>query len=204
MGHPLADEIVCPLPHEGRIQETTHFRSTWLSGSLRALRERNLMDAYLARLPKESHEPILQAVAGVWLPVQVACDHYEACDKLDLSHQDLIELGRAASSYAQGSVLMTVTKLARSAGVTPWTVFGQLGRFWERVWRGGGVAVFKLGPKEARAEIHGWPCARYGYTRYAMRGVFLSLTERYCERGYVHEIPALCTPRSLGYRISWA
>jgi hypothetical protein len=182
----------------------TRFRSTWLSSSIRALRERNLFETYLTHLPAEYHEAVLSAVVGVWLPVKVAEAHYDACDKLELTAQDLVAIGSAVGLHAQGIVFSTAINLAKGAGVTPWTVLPRLPEIWYRIWIGGGVAIYKLGPKDARLEIGGWTCARTTYCRVAMRGVIQGLTDLFCERAYVREVPSLCTKLTLGYRIAWA
>jgi len=46
-----------------------------------------------------------------------------------------------------------VVRMAKAAGVTPGTVLPQYGRLFERGMQGGGIAVFKLGPKEVRIEL---------------------------------------------------
>jgi hypothetical protein len=95
-------------------------------------------------------------------------------------------------------------KLAAGTGVTPWTVFAQARRFWDRAFQGSGVSVSKLGPKEARMEIVGWPLARIEYTRVSFRGILVSLTRRFCTRVYVTEVAAMCTDTSAAYRAAWA
>jgi hypothetical protein len=77
-------------------------------------------------------------------------------------------------------------------------------RLWSQVWVGGAVATFKLGPKEARVEIVGWPCSRITYCRIAMRGLLVGQTELFCSKAFAREIASLCTPTSLGYRVAWA
>jgi hypothetical protein len=205
--HAVNEEILVPFPGGGRreaVPPAQRFRSTWLSSSLRSLRERNLFDAYLANLPREHHEAILSAVVGVWLPIEVAVAHYDACDALALSSIDTIQIGRDAASRVHGTVLATFVRLAKGAGVTPWTVLLRLQELWERIWLGGGVKVVKLGPKEARIEIAGWPCARSTYCRVAMRGVIPAVTDLFCQKSYANEIAQLTTRTSLAYLISWA
>jgi len=192
------------------IAPATRFRSTWLTTSVRSLRERNLLDAYLSHLPKEHHESVLQAVVGVWLPVEVAMAHYQACDALGLAEKDILAIGAEASDRAQRTTLGTATRLAAGMGVTPWTLLSQLQRLWERIWIGGAVGVFALGPipaprgKDARVEIVGWPCARIPYCRIAMRGVFFGMTELFCRKAFVHEIADGCSASTLAYLVQWA
>jgi hypothetical protein len=205
--HAAHEEVLVPFPGGGRretVSTAQRFRSTWLSSSLRSLRDRNLFDAYLTNLPPQHHEAVLTAVVGVWLPIEVAIAHYAACDALGLSNIDVIQIGRDATNHVHGTVLATFVRLARGAGVTPWTVLLRFQELWERIWLGGGVKVVKLGPKEARIEIAGWPCAGSVYCRAAMRGVIPAVTDLFCQKSYATEIGQLTTKTSLGYLISWA
>jgi hypothetical protein len=197
------------------VAPATRFRSTWLTTSVRSLRERKLLAAYLDRLPPVHHEAVLQAVVGVWLPVEVAIAHYEACDGLGLEDKEIVAIGAEASDRAQRTTLGTATRLAAGAGVTPWALLSQLQRFWERIWIGGAVGVFAHGPpgpgderagaaKEARVEIVSWSCARIPYCRVGMRGVFLGMTEMFCRKAFVHEIAEGCSASTLAYLVQWA
>jgi hypothetical protein len=185
------------------VRPATKFRSTWLTSSLRALKTRERLDEYLLRLPKEHHDAVTNSVAGVWLPVDVATAHYDACDRLQLPAAELFLIGHEVHHATQGTVFGTMLKVAKGAGVTPWTALSQCQRLWDRVWIGGGLAVFKLGPKEARIEFVGWPCAGSAYIRHAMRGVVCGMLELFCTKVYVKDLPDLCTSTTLGYRIAW-
>jgi hypothetical protein len=200
-------ETLVPFPGRGRREDlppVESFRSTWLSSSLRSLRERDLIDAYLANLPAKHHDAVLNAVVGVWLPIDVAVAHYMACDALGLPSADAIQIGREATSRVHGTLLTTFVRLAKGAGVTPWTVLVRLQELWQRIWLGGGVSVVKLGPKEARIEIGGWPCASSGYCRAALRGVIPAINDLFCQKSYANEILPLTTRTSVAYLISWA
>jgi hypothetical protein len=204
---PLPEEVLVAFPDgvsRERVPVATSFRSTWLSSSLRALKERGLMDRYLAALPQEHHEAVLTTVAGVWLPTAVATAHYQACDALGLPEAEQIAIGAEVGRHAQGSVLGTAVRLARDAGVTPWTILTRFPQVWGRIWQGGGVAIYRLGPKDARVEIAGWPCARIPYLRIAMQGVVGGLIELFCRKAYVTPLSRLCGLNTLAYRISWA
>jgi hypothetical protein len=199
------EEAIAPfaLPKH-LIRPATRFRSTWLTSSLRALRERNLEDAYFARLPRIHHQDVRASVAGVWLPIEVAEAHYEACDGLGIPASEVMEIGKAVTRFAHKTSYSFALRLVSEAGVTPWACFGIQQRLWTQVWLGGDVATFKIGPKEARVEIAGWPCSRFAYCRVAMRGLLIGQTELFCSKAYAHEIPSLCNRTMLGYRVAWA
>jgi hypothetical protein len=186
------------------VEETTHFRSSWLASSLRALRTRGYFDAYHRRLPSQFHGPVLETVAGAWLPIDVAVAHYAAIDSLGIAPSVMFDMGREVQDHAQAILAPLALRAAKDAGVTPWVVFGQARKLWERTWRGGGFAVDKLGPKDAELELAGWTVASSGYIRHAMRGVCDGMLGMFCQKVYVREVAAKCRKTSLVYRIAWA
>jgi hypothetical protein len=184
---------------------TVKVKGTWLASSLRGVRSHGRMDAYLARLPVEHHEVIRETVVSDWHPIAILMAHYAACDQLDVPPSEIVQLGVEATRHAHGGVLGMAARLAvGTAAVTPWTIAGQVQKLWDRIFIGGGVSVSKLGPKEARFDIAGFPCCRYRYCRTGMRGVVLGLTELFCTKAYVHEVPGAQTPNAAGFRVAWA
>jgi hypothetical protein len=113
-------------------------------------------------------------------------------------------MGLEVAQHAQGTFVKTIVSVAKSSGANPWTMLAQGRRMWERAWIGSGLGVFKIGPKEARIEIVGCPCAKIPYFRVANRGILQSVTQLLCTRAYVHDVAALCTDSTLGYRVQWA
>lgn len=200
---PLEWVVPLTLPR-AQITNATHFRSTWLTASQATLRERGHFTDYEALIDPLYRSEVLSLVAGTWTPMEIATAHYSACDALDFSTHDLLEIGAAATRRANATHLAFVLRLAKGAGVTPWTILGQIQRIWDRTFKGGGqVGVARLGPKDARFEIIGYPLARLRYNRITMRGIANGLVELFCERSYVKELPNLCDARSVGLQLSW-
>jgi hypothetical protein len=186
-----------------RVPTATHFRSTWLSSSLNALRDRSHFDRYLELLPAEAKPVILETVAGVWLPIDVAMTHYRTCEALDLSRREAWEIGMEVTRKVHGTSLALAFRLAKQAGVTPWTILAQLPKLWERIWRGGGLAVYQRGPKEAVLEVIQWAPAGIPYVRHTIPAVVHGIVEIFCRKAYVSEVPAMMTPSALGLRLQW-
>jgi hypothetical protein len=196
--------LAFPVPRE-RIRDATHFRSTWLTGSITEIRNRGHGDAYEKLLPAEYRDEILSLVPGIWLPMQTARVHYTACNGLELPTTELVDIGASATRRANATALSFAVRVARGAGVTPWTILSQLQRIWDRTCMGGGgVTVYRLGPKEARAEIVGYPLAGLRYNRITFRGILGAILELFCQKLYVQEIARMCDNRCLGFRLSWA
>jgi len=198
-------EVLVPLSAAGERPTTNgQFRSTLLTTSLKAIRDRGHGDRYLELLPEKHHDAVRACIAGMWLPMELGIAHYEACDALGLTESEQMAIGKEVGLTIQGTFLGTMLKLAKGAGVTPWLCLGQYQRLYDRLLVGGGVVVTKVGPKEARLECHNLLLARIPYFRTAFRGVNEASCELFCTKAYVLEIKAMCTPTSLGYRISWA
>lgn len=211
---PISGPPLPPQPHVdaepeanlayGKISIATRFRSTWLSASLAALRERGLFERYLELLPAPYRTDVEATVAGTWLPMDVALEHYDACDRLGLTTFDILEIGHHVTHRVHGAALKTFQMLGPGFGVTPWTALGRAQKLWHRSWDGGNVAVTRLGPKEARIGIAGWPCANIHYCRVACRGMLKAVVEPFCRTAYVREETASCGPSTLGFVIAWA
>jgi hypothetical protein len=141
-----------------------------LLASVASLRDEGLFDAYAAHLPRRAHENIIDNVAGVWVPLDDALEHYRACDTLGLNADEQATLGKLTFRRTKGTLLGTVVSLARGAGATPWTFFPQFQRFWSRGYDGGGVRVLRLGPKDARIDVVENDLCTSAYYRNALRG----------------------------------
>ncbi len=196
-------QVHVPFP-QARQRTVSHFRTTWLASSLQAVSERGLLDRYRAELDPAYHDIILNTVAAQWAPIEVALHHYEACDRLGISPLELSAIGRQVAHRVHGSLLSTIVKLARGGGVTPWTALLQVNRLWEKVWNGGGVCVYRLGPKDAIVEIAGWPIADKAYIRGTTPGVVEGVISLFCRRAFAKPLPKLCTSSSVVVEVQWA
>jgi hypothetical protein len=103
----------------------------------------------------------------------------------------------------QRTILGAAVRLAKTAGVTPWTIYGQLDRFWSRIAVGGAIGVVKLGPKEARASLEQCPVIAIPYFRNAVGGVLWGITDLFCQRAFVREVPRMRTATLAAYRSQW-
>jgi hypothetical protein len=197
-------EVVVPFPvPRALIPRAKGYRSTWILSSIGALKQHGYYDRYAALLPRERQEDMFSLVAGIWVPISLARVHYETCEKLALPTSDQIAMGRAVGDRAQGTILSTGVRLAKAAGVTPWTVLPQYPRLWSRGVDGGALAVFKLGPKEARIDIVGCELFAIPYFRTAFRGVLHGMAALFCRTSFIHDVPTTSTDDA-SFRFQWA
>ncbi|HEY2515428.1 MAG TPA: hypothetical protein VGI39_31385 [Polyangiaceae bacterium] len=197
-------EVLVPLSvPRGTVPPVTLVRSTLLVSSLRSIRARGHFDRYLALLPSEHHDTIRSAIAGVWLSMELAVAHYQACDGLGLPAEEQVEIGREVGTAIQGTFLGTIVKMAKGAGVSPWALFAQYQKLWDRLLTGGGIEVTKVGPKEIVLECVNLSLVAIPYFRTAFRGVNIGGCELFSSKAYASEVPALSSATSLGIRVSW-
>jgi hypothetical protein len=169
-----------------------------------SLRQAGHFDGYAAAIPEEHRDQLLQAVAGTWVPIDIAQSHYRACESLALSSETEVELGKSVFDRTGDTMFGTVIRLAKSTGATPWTLLPQLQRFWERGYDGGGIRVAKLGPKEVRIEVVQCALADSRYFRNAVRGLFGAVVQLFCSRVHVHEVSGQRLAGTFTVRAQWA
>jgi hypothetical protein len=179
-------------------------RSTVLLGSIEAMRESPRWNDYVKILEAPYRETLLTTVAASWVPVAAAMAHYRACDQLGLSVEEQVANGRKTFARASGVIFGTVIKMAKEAGVTPWTLMAQFPRFWARSYDGGGVQVLKVGPKEAYVDVIKACLFESRYHRNAVRGVIVSSIDLFCTKAYMTERLGAGTTDGVAYRVQWA
>ena len=196
--------VFLPFPVEqGRITPAAHWRSTWVVASLQTLRELGHFARYERHLPAVHRDAVLLAVAGVWLPMPVARAHYEACQALGLDEGAVLAMGLRSGERAQGTVLKTAVRMARGVGASPWTVFPQLNRLWERGADGGAAAVYEVGPKEAVVHTVGCELFDVPYFRLAFAGVMRGVVQLFSSRAYLHDVTAPAWRGECALRVQW-
>ncbi len=197
------------LPFPGapdNLGSATEVRSTLIGSSIRMLRARGHFDRYCSLLPAAHRATILDSVAGQWLPIELGVAHYSACESLGLTVAEPIEMGASVSHLIHGTLLGAAIRLAKDAGVTPWTLLPNGNRLYRRILRGGGgTQVAKVGPKEARVDVVGVPMLAIPYYRNALRGMYHAAVGLFCTQAYVRGSSR--TSQDTGavvLRIAWA
>lgn len=172
--------------------------------SYASIRDAGYDAPYRVAFPKEHHPVLFEATAGMWIPIEVAVAHYEACATLGLSHDAQLALGRVAGEKVRGTILGTAVRMAREAGVTPWVVMPHFQRFWNRAFDGGGLYIEKRGPKEAHLEVHRAAQADCVYWRAALCGLGIGMIELFARKAYMQETTRKRTRGFATFRIQWA
>jgi len=179
-------------------------RSTLLSASLQGVRSMGWEERYFAALAPELHDEMRMLPAGLWVPIALALAHYAACDAMDLSSDEMAEMGRSVSVRTQGTFVGTLGSVAAGAGATPWHIFQNGHRIWARIFDGGDHVAYKVGPKDIDIVCMGCPLLSIRYFRTAMGAYYAALAGVVAKSVHWHELheygPA---DLKLGLRISW-
>jgi hypothetical protein len=175
----------------GEIPPAYEVKSTLLTASVEAVKQRGRFEEYDSRLTPEAREAM-----------EIALTHYASLDALAFTDHEIFDNGRVVGTRINNTFLGIVLKLAGTAGTTPWTPLEQTGKLFERVFRGGGLQMMRLGPKEARIDVVALPVMTSSYFRAALRGQVVAGCELFCKRAYVRELER-ATNGSGSFRVSW-
>jgi hypothetical protein len=200
-----SDEPFLPFAAQREILgEVTHVRSTLVTASLQALRQRGLYASYLARLDPSYADEIVTTVAGAWLPLTLGQAHYGACNVLEVEEGLVIDVGMEVGDRVHGTFLGAMLRSARTVGATPWTALAQSRRLYERLFSGGGgIAVFRRGPKDAIVCLEGNALCDVPYFRTGVCGVYRAALQLFASRLYVTEAPGFHRPATMALKIAW-
>jgi hypothetical protein len=197
-------ELFVPFRHpDGSGPLISRVRSTLLTASMQAMRERGVEDLYLRALPPELEGNMRGMIAATWVPLSLAMAHYRACDAMNRSSEDVAKIGEAVAIRTQRTFLSTLGKLASGVGVTPWTFFENHHRIWVRIFDGGDQCVYRLGPKDAQTYIIQNPLLEIPYFRHALRAYYQAAVRIFSKAVTVREVTQHVKQTSTALRFSW-
>ena len=200
----MAEEVFLPhnAPRE-RVPMATSVRGTVLLSSLRGLRKHGQFERYMELLDPKHRDDIIALTAPTWFPLDLAVAHYDACERLALDKATIDAIGADAGSFTSQTVLEVVVKLSKKSGVSAWYALSNSNKLVARTWIGSSIAVYKVGPKEARLEWIQQPLARYSYFRTAFGAFTASVAGHFAQAMFVREIAKLVKETEVSYRVSW-
>ncbi len=200
----LKRELFLPLQYpSGDYPEVKQVRSTLLTASLQGVRHMGWEERYFAALPRELHDQMRMLTAGEWKPLALGIAHYGACDAMDLTNDEMKEMGRQVSVRTQKTFVGTLGSIAAGAGANPWHIFQHGHRIWGRIFDGGDHVAYKIGPKDIDIICMGCPLLRIRYFRTAMGAYYAALAGVVASSVHWHELPEHRSDEKLGLRISW-
>lgn len=195
--------ILAPRHSLERTPLATHLRGTVLASSLAAIEALGLRDDYFATLAPERHDAIRGLVVNDWIPMELALAHYGALETMGLAGEVARDNGRKVADRVQRSYLATLVR-ALGVGITPWSILPRTQSVLDRLLLGSTVAVTKLGPKDARIEMHGIPIARFAYVRSGWAGMIEGGVDLVCRKSFVKDVSPRRTETVALYLVTWA
>ncbi len=187
----------------GSASPITEVRSTILVSGIQALRSRGLYDRYVEALSPTIREQMVVLIPGVWLPIDVALEHYRAADRLALETRVIEGIGGEVAERINKSVLSVAVQVSKLAGVTPWNALSLVHRINDLNWRGGDVTVLKTGAKEALYDWTGQPCAAIPYFTTSLGGYLRALAALFSDKAHARVIQERCCDTTVSCRLSW-
>jgi hypothetical protein len=167
------------------------------------LKKHGYAERYSELLPDHIQRQVGLITATEWIGIDDALSCYRACDGLELTVDEQIEIGRTVSSANNGVVVATIIRLIGGLGASPWLALRQIDRVWQRSNRGGAVAVWREGKSTARLEFWKVPMARSRFFVTSMRGAIAVGIEPLCDRVLVTELPEHGGSDGFALRVSW-
>lgn len=178
-------------------------RGTVLASSLAAIDALGLGEPYFAALDEPHRETMRALPASEWHPMALGIAHYTAIESLGLAPEQARENGRRVADRVQGSYLVTLTKTL-GLGITPWSLLGRMPSIVDRLLDGASCRVTRIGPKDARVEIHGAPIARFSYVRHGWAGMLEGGVELVARKAYVRDTSPPGTTTLAVLVVDWA
>lgn len=195
--------FLAPQYPSGDYPAVSRVRSTLLSASLQGLRHMGWEERYFEALPEELHREMRLLTAGHWVPLELGIAHYTACDRMQLSADEMKEMGKNVSLRTQKTFVGTLGSVAAGAGATPWHIFRNGHRIWGRIFDGGDHVAYKVAPKDIDIVCMGCPLLRIRYFRTAVGAYYAALAGVVARSVHWHELAEHRADEVIGIRVSW-
>jgi hypothetical protein len=195
-------EIVLPF-RTPNPRPVTEARSTLIVAGIQTLRAHGLYERYVDLLSPNLCQEIMALVAGVWIPAELALEHYRKMDQLALPTSMIEAIGAEVAERGSKTVLKRARGLATDPDRTPWKMFEMVHRNLDTNWRGSDMMVTKEGPHQATFTWAGQPCASVPYFVTSWGGFLRASTNLYCTNAYHRVVPERSSPSTIAIELTW-
>jgi hypothetical protein len=162
-------EIV--VPHDLSRGSLVAVRRMLVHSSIAELGVLGVYDRYCENIQRGSLDRIKELIGPGWMPVELALEHYAACDKLQLRDDAIFQMGVRAGDKT-GSALLVAGAQPRveMKDRTPWPLLQAFARMGRRIYDGASAQYTKTGLNSLQIEYYGNPLFSFHYYRVAHRG----------------------------------
>lgn len=200
--HKGPGEII--IPHAADARPVTAIKHVALTMSLTQLQESGYYERYVQLIDPEVLKQLHSGLAMAWTPVELALAHYQACENMMLTNEQLAALGKGVGTRISETSLVVSSKASREGGADLWKELDSVHRMWARLNQGGSAQVTKLGPNEMLLELRGFKLPRFRYYRQAQGTFICSAFAAAGVRMTSARLVRYSEPRDeVSYRFSW-
>jgi hypothetical protein len=196
-------EVVLPF-RTPNPRPVTEARSTLIISAIQTMRAQGLYDRYVELISPEFRQEMMSLVAGLWVPCELALEHYRTMDRLGLSRSTIEAIGAEVAERGSKTVLgRGAGLLRRRDDVTPWMMLMGSHRTLDINWKGSDFMVTKEGPQDAIVIWGGQPCASVPYFVISWGGFMKTLAGQFCTKVVHRIVNERCTPTTIVMSLSW-
>lgn len=204
-------ELLASYPADlATVSEVTHYRSTWIVSSIDGVRSMGLYDRYrseLARVDREqtpgAEEVITSLLANTWLPIRFALAHYLAVERLGISEERWYQaMLTSEGGQVRRAWHAQIIAAAQRPDAAAWELLPQVPKWWPRSAQGGGMALYRLGPTEARIDYHKCALLDVPVFRHTTRAVLFVYLSHFCSQLSATTLPKR-KPGAASYVFRW-
>lgn len=156
------------IPHDSARGRLSAVRRMLVHSSITELQDLSLYDRYCTEIPAASLERIHALIGPGWMPVELALDHYAACDRLHLDDKLILECGLRAGENMGRALL--VAGATNETGGSPWSLVGAYSRMGRRIYEGCSAQYVKVAANTLQIEHLQNPLFSFHYYRVAHTG----------------------------------
>jgi hypothetical protein len=170
-GRRLAMEVRHILfPHDPNRKPLTAVRRMLIHSSIRELQQMGYYERYRDLILPQSLARISELIGPGSMPVELALEHYQACDQLGLSDEQTYTAGLRAGENIGDALMVASKQLGSSTERSAWDMIGAFYRMSRRIYEGGSSQYVKLGPNMLQIENRLNPLFSVRYYRVAYGG----------------------------------
>jgi hypothetical protein len=194
-------EIVVPF-RTASPKPATEARSTLIVSGIQTLRAKGLYDRYVDLLSPRLRQEIMSLVAGLWIPAELALEHYRTMDGLQLSTSAIEAIGAEVAERGSKTVLSRGSA-ASQRNPTPWDRLVMAHRNLDNNWRGSDMRISKEGHSEALFTWAGQPCASVPYFVISWGAFLRSRVASVCRTANHRIVHEQCSATTIVIHLSW-
>jgi hypothetical protein len=183
-------------------RHVTEARSTLIVSGIQTLRANGLYEQYVDLLSPQLRQDIMSLVAGLWIPCELALEHYRTMDRLHLSRATIEAIGAEVAERGAKTVL-TRGSASKQSDPTPWDMLVLTHRNLDTNWKGSDIQIVKEGPQEAVVTWAGQPCASVPYFVISWGAFLRAALSGFCRTATHRFVREQCNPTTMVLHLSW-